>query len=99
MDAKGIFRFAHIQMQGAAYSIFHFCSSVPTRHTDSYFSVRFTTFIAAPSVRIWANAHIPLSLPLSFWDIIYDPFPRSLLYRSLRVAFTLQHFYIPLREA
>ena len=43
MDAQGIFRFAHIRMEGAAYSTFYFCSSVPVRHTNLYFF--FTTIL------------------------------------------------------
>ena len=43
MDLQGIFRFARIQTEGAAYSTFQFCSSVPIRHTNLYLSVCFTT--------------------------------------------------------
>ena len=45
MDTQGIFPFAHIQMEGAAQLTFHFCSSVPVRHTNLYLSFCFTTLI------------------------------------------------------
>ena len=34
MDTQTLVHFAHIQMEGAAFSTFHLCSSVPVRHTD-----------------------------------------------------------------
>ena len=45
MDTQGIFCFACRQTEGAAYSTFHFCSSVPVSHTNLYLSVYLTTII------------------------------------------------------
>ena len=67
MDTQGLVRFAHIQTEGAAYSTFHFCSSVPVCHTHLYFSVCFTTAIfKSPSVSLLLYNLGLSSTPINF---------------------------------
>ena len=62
MDTQGLLCFAHIQTECAAYSTFHFCSSVPVRHSDSYLSVCLTTavFKCPPISLLLYNINIPI---------------------------------------